>query len=582
MSDLALKNQLENKIKDNPQSLVFARLADIYLKEEKIDEAIQLCQEGLKGNPTYVTGHFILAKAFVQKNDLENAESALKKVLSHDRYYLSALKCLGDVMIKLGWENTAMTHFKDILKIDPLETTAQIALENLSDNISEAIELPPSELTEESEIIKKPPAADKSSKQDEEWINQIREVFPDELSEQTEPHESEEILDTQDNIIAHPALEEESDKTSEPVIEESVAGSESAVPDLINESEESIEKIESDKENVSPGEMNFGDFDITVETEEETPQSEEPHRETASETDAGFTDWDLEALSVDSDIPETLEPEETDIVPEEKPSDEPADHNDNDEEIVIEEDELVQVQPEELSSENDMVSAPTDGESPEEWNIDSIEPLNKNTLEGINESEASDQTEEQVSQEEMNGNHDTKTEEIHEEAFIEMFEDIDSVHEQSESEKEDNLELEIEIAEESEESIAQQTDSGDQVSVEPQPEQDMSETTEIPSAEPEEIKASASETKTPAESETTTEKPSDMKQKSPSPQDKKTQGNAGSPKILTPTLGEIYIAQEQYEKAMDIFKQLSEMHPNETKYKEKIKFLEEKLKDQNI
>ena len=53
-------------------------------------------------------------------------------------------------------------------------------------------------------------------------------------------------------------------------------------------------------------------------------------------------------------------------------------------------------------------------------------------------------------------------------------------------------------------------------------------------------------------------------------------------KILTPTLGEIYIAQQQFEKALDIFQQLSEMHPAEKKYKERIEFIKERMKDMDI
>ena len=52
-----------------------------------------------------------------------------------------------------------------------------------------------------------------------------------------------------------------------------------------------------------------------------------------------------------------------------------------------------------------------------------------------------------------------------------------------------------------------------------------------------------------------------------------------APKILTPTLGEIYIAQGQFDKALEVYRNLLEMHPNEKKYQEKIAILQEKIKD---
>jgi tetratricopeptide (TPR) repeat protein len=47
-------------------------------------------------------------------------------------------------------------------------------------------------------------------------------------------------------------------------------------------------------------------------------------------------------------------------------------------------------------------------------------------------------------------------------------------------------------------------------------------------------------------------------------------------------LGEIYIAQEQFDKALDVYQKLLEMHPNEKKYQEKIAFIQGKMKDMNL
>ena len=49
---------LEKRLKTNPKSLLFARLADLYLKADRKEEAIQLCEEGVKNHPSYITGHF--------------------------------------------------------------------------------------------------------------------------------------------------------------------------------------------------------------------------------------------------------------------------------------------------------------------------------------------------------------------------------------------------------------------------------------------------------------------------------------------------------------------------------------------
>ena len=127
MNDKNITQSLENIIKNNPKSLVFARLAGLYLEQGRIDDAINLLEQGIQASPSYVTGHFVLAKAYIAKNLREKAEEALKKVISHDRLFLQAHKLLGDLMARVGWENQAAIHYRDILEIDPLdEETAQM------------------------------------------------------------------------------------------------------------------------------------------------------------------------------------------------------------------------------------------------------------------------------------------------------------------------------------------------------------------------------------------------------------------------------------------------------------------------
>jgi tetratricopeptide (TPR) repeat protein len=121
MEDKNVLEYLESRLKDNPKSLLFARLADLYLEQGKIDDGMILCTEGVKHHPYYSTGYYVLAKAHVLKKEYDKAESALKKVLSHDQQYLAAHKMLADIMVKTGWESTAVEHYSAVLEIDPLE-----------------------------------------------------------------------------------------------------------------------------------------------------------------------------------------------------------------------------------------------------------------------------------------------------------------------------------------------------------------------------------------------------------------------------------------------------------------------------
>ncbi len=123
---------LEDRVRSNPKSLLFARLADEYLKYGRIHEAIELCLQGVKQQPSYITGHFILAKAYVANEELEKAEMALKKVLAHDRQHLAAQKMLGDMMVRMGWENKAAIHYQDVLNVDPMLEDVRRTLSSLA------------------------------------------------------------------------------------------------------------------------------------------------------------------------------------------------------------------------------------------------------------------------------------------------------------------------------------------------------------------------------------------------------------------------------------------------------------------
>lgn len=116
---------LEEHLQNNPDSILFARLADLYLEGNRIEEAIQLCENGLKEHPYYVTGHLILGKCYLAKKLYDQAEKEFKRVLLFDPKYLAAHKCYGDLMREIGWENTCEMSYKKILLIDPLDEVAQ-------------------------------------------------------------------------------------------------------------------------------------------------------------------------------------------------------------------------------------------------------------------------------------------------------------------------------------------------------------------------------------------------------------------------------------------------------------------------
>ncbi|HET9385400.1 MAG TPA: tetratricopeptide repeat protein, partial [Gemmatimonadales bacterium] len=55
-------DKLEARFQQNPKGRNFAPLADAYRKAGLIDNAIGLCQEGLKLHPDYVSAYIVYAR----------------------------------------------------------------------------------------------------------------------------------------------------------------------------------------------------------------------------------------------------------------------------------------------------------------------------------------------------------------------------------------------------------------------------------------------------------------------------------------------------------------------------------------
>ncbi len=123
---------LQVTLQQNPDSLTFARVADALMKRGRLEEAIQICEEGVKRHPQYVTGHMVLGKCYMQRKLYEQAEKEFKRVLLFDPKYLAAHRYYGDLMREIGWENTCEMSYRKILHIDPLDDKVRRVVEEFA------------------------------------------------------------------------------------------------------------------------------------------------------------------------------------------------------------------------------------------------------------------------------------------------------------------------------------------------------------------------------------------------------------------------------------------------------------------
>ncbi|MBI3121371.1 MAG: tetratricopeptide repeat protein, partial [candidate division NC10 bacterium] len=113
------------KLEKDPQSRVFAQLADAYRKEGLLDEAIRICRDGLVAHPTYVSGRVVLGRALLEQGALEEAEGEFRRVLELAPDNLLALRLLGDTSAQQGRSGEARLHYERALRLNPLDRETQ-------------------------------------------------------------------------------------------------------------------------------------------------------------------------------------------------------------------------------------------------------------------------------------------------------------------------------------------------------------------------------------------------------------------------------------------------------------------------
>jgi tetratricopeptide (TPR) repeat protein len=238
---------LEEHLQSNPNSLVFARLADAYLKSQQLERAVELCEQGTKTHPYYATGHLILGKCYLATKQYDQAEKEFKRVLLFDPKYLAAHMLYGELMQEIGWENTCENSYKKILQIDPLDETARSKLKELQaqggatqmetapDLETPAVDDPASDLesvgplpltSDEEEMlfegdepqpderaveIETPPAADT-----EKFSSILDDIFKDEVvQEEDTPTDSMDIYSSEEDLVSE--IQKQPDKYLENV-----------------------------------------------------------------------------------------------------------------------------------------------------------------------------------------------------------------------------------------------------------------------------------------------------------------------------------------------------------------------------
>lgn len=120
--------ELKKKLEENPESLVFAPLADAHRKQGSLEEAFNICKKGLEKHPNYTSARVVLGRIFQEQKKIEQAAAEFKKVLETDPENLMAHSLLGEIFVTRGDYQSAIEEYQKILTLNPDDDETQEAL----------------------------------------------------------------------------------------------------------------------------------------------------------------------------------------------------------------------------------------------------------------------------------------------------------------------------------------------------------------------------------------------------------------------------------------------------------------------
>lgn len=147
------------RFKEDPTSRVFAPLAEAYRRLGRLDEAIDICREGLEHHPDFHGGRVALAKCFIDKKQYSEARAELEKVVQFVPENLLAQRLLGDVLSALGDRPGALHCYKMALLLSPNDVALAERVHALEKEVELGSYAPPpaeklfQEVTEETGVV---------------------------------------------------------------------------------------------------------------------------------------------------------------------------------------------------------------------------------------------------------------------------------------------------------------------------------------------------------------------------------------------------------------------------------------------
>ncbi|MBI4042038.1 MAG: tetratricopeptide repeat protein [Deltaproteobacteria bacterium] len=121
----------------DPKSQAFALLAESLRRCDLLDEAIEVCKEGLRHHPQHPAGLFTLARCYIEKEDYQKAAVTLSILVRLVPENLVAQKLLAKTYLKLRQNDMAILPLQFILSHNPQDEEAKALVAQIEASLRE-------------------------------------------------------------------------------------------------------------------------------------------------------------------------------------------------------------------------------------------------------------------------------------------------------------------------------------------------------------------------------------------------------------------------------------------------------------
>jgi len=102
----------------DPNSQIFAALAEAYRKKGEVPKAFEVCRKGIEIHPDYASAYIVLAKIFADQNNFSEADRQLQKAVEVGGRTRSVDLLQSEIYIKLGYKEKARNILLKLQKSD--------------------------------------------------------------------------------------------------------------------------------------------------------------------------------------------------------------------------------------------------------------------------------------------------------------------------------------------------------------------------------------------------------------------------------------------------------------------------------